>query len=329
MASSPIWWRLCRYPIVTTVTTNVLSYLLSLVLRMLFYSLDQVITTAEHVEERLLQVFSTVFHVPGCDIYKPEESAIVVLGGEYETGKQIAIHFSKLGYTVFALCRAQESSQYSDIVGTSADKQSISSLLHEWHQRRKHSDGRHYGLLAPMTFEMHSMSKSAHAFETIHACCETHSPHLIAAILLPEPNDSPNHPAGITGYHSAAPHAEQSPELDIALSRLSSWSNCTSRTIDELMHVISHCLDLLLASSGRVVLISEQPDLLHSVRTSASQPVHAAVAASLMRELEPLGIAISLVRTSSLTDPLRNSNKEQSGDRTIRESAKELSRNGR
>ncbi|OBZ75431.1 hypothetical protein A0H81_04125 [Grifola frondosa] len=61
----------------------------------------------------------------------------------------------------------------------------ISSLLYEWHNKRKKSEHSPWGLVAPIVLDTGSASQRAHAFETVHAYCAAHALHLVSLIVSP------------------------------------------------------------------------------------------------------------------------------------------------
>ncbi|KAH9951958.1 hypothetical protein B0H21DRAFT_715043 [Amylocystis lapponica] len=210
-------------------------YCVAIALFIALSCLNAILTCSEIASAALFELCSNVLAVRPCGIYRPQESAIAVVGGEADMGRQIALHFSELGYTVFALCRTQAEETSSDVPGTRKASNVSSQLLYEWHFKRKRSQrSASWGLIAPIILETGSEAQREHAFETVHAYCTAHSLHLVATIISPS-----NAPLGQT-----------------TLMDILNWGDVAERSLKEPIHVAQGCVDMLSSSSGRMILVS-------------------------------------------------------------------------
>ncbi|KAI0362319.1 hypothetical protein OH77DRAFT_1416564 [Trametes cingulata] len=228
----------------------------------------------ESFSVRLHERVSRFFSLPPCHVYGPRESAIVIVGGDDDVGRHLALNFSELGCMVFALCPDKRATPPSE---TLQDASNVSSLIQEWHQRIKRSGRSPWGLVAPIVLDMNSGTQRAHAVETVDAYCATHNLHLVAVIVLPTSAPTPPKPltSGPTG--------------------VSAWAEIVRRCLVDPISAVHGYSSLLAAASGRVVLLLASGDQVG--RNSAHLSALESAARFLRREMGPLGIRVSTVST--------------------------------
>ncbi|EIW60062.1 uncharacterized protein TRAVEDRAFT_45314 [Trametes versicolor FP-101664 SS1] len=228
------------------------------------------------------ELLSRFLTLPPCQVYPPRESAVVIVGGDDDIGRHLALTFSEQGCTVFALCPDQPASAPASPAQSSReaaqDASNVSALIQEWHKRIKRS-GRspRWGLLAPIVLDMNSGAQRAHAVETVDAYCATHNLHLVAVIVLPPSAPAPPQPQPLAG--GAA---------DVA-----AWAEVVRRCLVAPISVVHGYSKLLAAASGRVVLVLASGDQLEM----RSAHLHALESAAqfLRREWGLLGIRVATV----------------------------------
>ncbi|KAI0748304.1 hypothetical protein C8Q80DRAFT_731073 [Daedaleopsis nitida] len=230
------------------------------------FSVSQAFALSAH--ERLCRFLG----LSPCQVHGPRESAIVIVGGDDDLGRHLALNFSQQGYTVFALCPDRQPAVQS----APGDASNVSSLIQEWHQRIKRSgeSTSPWGLVAPIVLDMTSGAQRTRAFETVDAYCATHCLHLVAVIVLPAPSFITSKPAR-------------------AGLSISAWGDLVRGCLVEPISVVEDYAGLLSATSGRVVL------LLASGHHQWIPPLHRdvlrSVARHLREELTASGTRISLV----------------------------------
>ncbi|KAI0831496.1 hypothetical protein BC628DRAFT_1407942 [Trametes gibbosa] len=208
----------------------------------------------------LLCRFSTL---TPCQVYGPREGAVVIVGADDDVGRHLALDFSELGYTVFALCPDRPASDSSE------------ALIQEWHKRIKRSGRAPWGLVAPIVLDVTSGTQRTHAAETVDAYCGTHNLHLVAVIVL----------------HASAP-APPKP-LAGSAADVSAWADTVRQCLVDPISVVYDYSDLLAAASGRVVLLLTSGDQLG--RRSAHLRALESAAQYLRREFDLLGIRVATV----------------------------------
>ncbi|OJT14627.1 hypothetical protein TRAPUB_8873 [Trametes pubescens] len=228
------------------------------------------------------ELLSRFLALPPCQVYPPRESAVVIVGGDDDVGRHLALTFSEQGCTVFALCpdHPAQASPAQSSREAAQDTSNVSELIQEWHKRIKRS-GRspRWGLLAPIVLDMNSGAQRAHAVETVDAYCATHNLHLVAVIVLPSSAPAP-------------PRPEPQP-LAGGAADVAAWADVVRRCLVAPIAVVHGYSKLLAAASGRVVLVLASGDQLgmHSAHLHALE----SAAQFLRREWGLLGIRVATV----------------------------------
>ncbi|PIL24161.1 hypothetical protein GSI_13914 [Ganoderma sinense ZZ0214-1] len=251
-----------------------LNLALCISLQMLLAALSLVERVSDAAHERLCQFLC----LPACEVRGPGNSAVVVVGGDDALGRHVALSFSQLGYTVFALCPDKPQAQ----VPSDADASNVSSLIQEWHQRIKRSGHSPWGLVAPIVLDVNSDAQRARAVETVDAYCAAHNLHLVALLLVPW--------RGCTSSK-----ALQSGRAGMDLN-VSAWYEALRSHLVEPISIVQDYVGALAVASGRVIVLfssGHQPWLPSLQRLHKDTLLSAAH--FLSQELDPLGIKVSTV----------------------------------
>ncbi|KAH9981263.1 hypothetical protein BGW80DRAFT_322020 [Lactifluus volemus] len=140
----------------------------------------------EHISSILFERLSDFSAVPPRASFPTEKCAILIIGAQEGVGRNAALRFSELGYTVFALCpNRYEDSGHSPSPGRSAD---VASLLYTWHNRKERSRSIPWGLVAPMQLNLWSRPQREAVHETVRAHCSAYGLHLVALVISHCPN---------------------------------------------------------------------------------------------------------------------------------------------
>lgn len=166
-------------------------------------------------------------------------------------GRNAALSFSELGYTVFALCpnRQEESGPHL----TSDRPREVASLLYIWHNRKERSRSIPWGMVAPMPLNLWSRSQREAVHETVHAHCTNYDLHLVALVISPTSNS----------LHPTSPpfeNASNSTERLGAPPKIHAGEDAWRiSVIDEVTEPVIMACDyraLLSEASGRVIILS-------------------------------------------------------------------------
>ncbi|KAI8998471.1 hypothetical protein BD414DRAFT_407239 [Trametes punicea] len=232
----------------------------------------------ERIKARSHERLCDLLAISPCQVYEPEESAVVIIGGDEGVGRHIALNFSERGCTVFVLCPEALPLPQDQ---ARQDRSNASSLIQEWHQRIKRSGRSPWGLVAPIVLDMSSGAQRTHAYETVDAYCAAHHLQLAAVIVLP------------TSVRISTPGAPRS--LVRGRTDVSAWADIVRRCLVEPVSVVQDYSNMLAAASGRVVLLAASDDPAWTpsayVRTLES------AARFLRQELGSAGIRVSTVST--------------------------------
>ncbi|KAI0673038.1 hypothetical protein C8Q78DRAFT_1022475 [Trametes maxima] len=255
----------------TLLLVRVLSFLLFSFLLNAF-SLWEGLRTRVH--GRLCRIFAR----PPSQVYRPNQSAVVIVGADDDVGRHLALSFSELGCTVFALCPDKPAAPRL-LNEALLEVSNVSSLIQEWHKRIKRSGRSPWGLLAPIVLDMNSGTQRTHAVETVDAYCTAHHLRLSAVIVLPATGPPPPKPPA-SGPRDAP----------------TAWPDILRQChVEGPIAVVQAYSDLLAAASGRVVLLLTSGDQLRG--HPAHLGVLQSVARGLRQELGTLGIKVTTVST--------------------------------
>ncbi|RPD66322.1 hypothetical protein L226DRAFT_195573 [Lentinus tigrinus ALCF2SS1-7] len=220
-------------------------------------------------------------------LHGPTQSAIVIVAGDDDIGRHIALDFSELGYTVFVLCPDKPHGDPQSTASSTRDASNVSSrLIQDWHQRIKRS-GRSpspWGLVAPIVLDMTSSTQRIRAVETVGAYCATHSLHLVAVIVQPAP-----------GFIMSKPSREG---LDVT-----AWGDVVGRCLVQPISLVQDYMELLAAATGRVILLHASGDQVWS--SSLHKGIISSAAQYLRQELDPFSIKVSTVSVGPFAPSLK------------------------
>lgn len=176
-------------------------------------------------------------------------------------GRNAALSFSELGYTVFALCPNREEEGEESGTGRSRQVASVRSilyfafswqwlispkLLYIWHNRKERSRSIPWGMLAPMPLNFWSRSQREAVHETVRAHCTNYDLHLVALVISTTSN-SP--------FENASDDVPPKIHADQDAWRIS--------VVDEVTEPVIMACDystLLSEASGRVIILSNFAD---------------------------------------------------------------------
>ncbi len=189
-------------------------------------------------------------------------------------GRNAALSFSELGYTVFALCPNQwEESGPRLTSGRSRDVASVRSLhppflgsdlshqqkprcpklLYIWHNRKERSRSIPWGLVAPMQLNLWSRSQRETVHETVHAHCTTYDLHLVALVISPTSRQvRATSPPFENALHSTE-HPDVAPEIH---ADEDTWRISVVNEVTEPVIMACDYKTLLSEASGRVIVLS-------------------------------------------------------------------------
>ncbi|KAI0687130.1 hypothetical protein BC835DRAFT_1550884 [Cytidiella melzeri] len=250
--------------------------------------LVSLIASAEDALTSIFEWESRILSAPACGVYTPQQSAIVIVGGEAGLGQAISLSLSEHGYTVFALCsNVPATCSSSEQTTKSSD---VSSLLYAWHKRKERSTHTSWGLVAPISCDTKSGAQRTHAFETVHAYCVKHSLNLVALVVL-----SPSSPAKREEYR----HRLSKPAAHLELRNVypsTDWNSIDGLSWIEPILVIEDYIDMLSEASGRVVLLSHGQRECYLCRpVSLLHGVGQQIAENLGHLLRNVGIRVAFI----------------------------------
>ncbi|KAI1794537.1 hypothetical protein LXA43DRAFT_995466 [Ganoderma leucocontextum] len=275
-------------------------------LRLLLGALAVVERVTDAAHERLCQFLC----LPACELRGPRNSAVVVVGGDDALGRHIALSFSQLGYTVFALCPDKPQAQ----APSDADASNVSSLIQEWHQRIKRSGHSPWGLVAPIVLDVDSDAQRARAVETVDAYCAAHNLHLVAILVAPSRS-------------CTSPKPLQSGRAGLDLN-VSAWYEVLRSHLVEPISIVQDYVGALTPASGRVVVLLSSG---HQPWSPSLQSLHKGTLLSaahfLSQELDPLGIKVSTVSIGP-SAPAKASQITHAETSTARRAARKLGTGG-
>ncbi|KAI0281435.1 hypothetical protein BGY98DRAFT_958971 [Russula aff. rugulosa BPL654] len=141
----------------------------------------------EQISAVLFEIASDLYGVPPRASFPTEKCAVLILGAHEGVGRNAALWFSELGYTVFALCPNRQEEESGPHL-TSGRSRQVASLLYIWHNRKERSRSIPWGMVAPMPLNLWSRSQREAVHETVHAHCTNYDLHLVALLISPSEN---------------------------------------------------------------------------------------------------------------------------------------------
>ncbi|KAA1474897.1 hypothetical protein DENSPDRAFT_841562 [Dentipellis sp. KUC8613] len=300
----------------TTFVEEILAAVLPVLLSVLesicsffFQRLNTAVTILEVSSSRLFGLASRLLGIPPCGTYKPEDSAVLILGVQEGIGRSAALRFSELGYTVFALCPNEYEGGLQGSQMSSDGRRHVSSLLYIWHNRKERSRSLPWGLLAPVSLDVWSTSQRQRAVETVQAYCAKYTLRLVALVISPVPGCNSLSPY-MSLYRLAARGVDTCTSCSAEEER---WRKRILSQVTEPILMAHDYTWLLRQASGRIIVISPcSEDGLCDFGFSIEE-ARRAVCQHLCGALQPLGIRV----ISIITGPLEEASSRPFSDRLV------------
>ncbi|KAI0341758.1 hypothetical protein BDW22DRAFT_1358624 [Trametopsis cervina] len=255
--------------------------------RFCLWTLGALLTSAEALFTRIFEWESRLLAVPACGAYTPQQSAIVIIGGEAAgLGRAVSLSLSERGFTVFALCSAGLETVDPSRQASSTKSSDVSSLLFAWHRRKEKLPHTSWGLVAPILLDMRSGVQRTHAFETVHAYCVKHSLNLAALIVLVPASAAKRKEHG-------SRHPNVSMDLAHPDEHPSTQEAPETQSLMDPVLVIEDYIDMLALAAGRVVFLTHGPLECYLCRPVALlDGVIQRIAQNMSQQLESVGIRV-------------------------------------
>ncbi|KAI9446425.1 hypothetical protein H4582DRAFT_560210 [Lactarius indigo] len=246
----------------------------------------------EDITSVLFELASDSSGVPPRSSFPTEKCAVLILGAQEGVGRNAALQFSELGYTVFALCpnRQDDAGQLVSPGGS----RGVASLLYIWHNRKERSRSIPWGLVAPMQLNMWSRSQRQVVHETVWAHCNAYDLRLVALIIS---HDSKSHPGTGPLPIDALDATVGTDESHLGED---AWRNTVLEDVTEPVLMANDYRELLAEASGRIVILSNFADSTPLALLSLAG--RAATAESLANVLELEGIRVSSIYFGPLAE---------------------------
>ncbi|KAH9997245.1 hypothetical protein BJV77DRAFT_984134 [Russula vinacea] len=256
-------------------------------------AISVLLSVFEHVSALLFELVSDFYGVPPRASFPTEKCAILILGAHEGVGRNAALSFSELGYTVFALCPNRQDESGPPL--TSARSRDVASLLYIWHNRKERSRSIPWGLVAPMQLNLWSRSQREAVHETVRAHCTAYGLHLVALVISPH-SKSLHGPTPL--FENALDSTERS---DVPSGNHADEDTWRTTVLDEVTEPAIMACDyksLLAEASGRVIILSNFSE--RSPLAFLSLITRTAAAETLAEMLESEGIRVSSIHFGPL-----------------------------
>ncbi|KAH9005187.1 hypothetical protein EDB86DRAFT_2882124 [Lactarius hatsudake] len=265
--------------------THITFSVVKLTIFTLLAGITALLSLFEDISSVLFELASDSSGVPPRSSFPTEKCAVLILGAQEGVGRNAALHFSELGYTVFALCPNRQDDA-GHIVSPGGSR-GVASLLYIWHNRKERSRSIPWGLVAPMQLNMWSRSQRQAVHETVSAHCNAYDLRLVALIIS---HDSKSHPgtgpSPIDALDATVGTHESHLEED-------AWRNIVLDDVTEPVLMAYDYRELLAEASGRIIVLSNFADSTPLALLSLAS--RTATAESLATILELEGIRVSSI----------------------------------
>jgi len=255
----------------------------------LLTSITALLSLFEDISSVLFELASDSSGVPPRSSFPTEKCAVLILGAQEGVGRNAALQFSELGYTVFALCPNRQDDA-GHLVSPGGSR-SVASLLYIWHNKKERSRSIPWGLVAPMQLNMWSRSQRQAVHETVWAHCNAYDLRLVALIIS---HDSKSHPR--TGPSSFMNAGDETDRPDGPHENDFDEDAWRTAVLDEVTEPVLMAYDyraLLAKSSGRIIILSNFAGSTPLALLSLTS--RTATAESLANMLELEGIRVSSI----------------------------------
>jgi len=261
----------------------------------------------ELISSILFELASDFYGLPPRASFPTEKCAILILGAQEGVGRNAALSFSELGYTVFALCpnRHEESGPHVPS-GRSRD---VASLLYIWHNRKERSRSIPWGLVTPMQLNLWSRSQREAVHETVCEHCKAYDLHLVALVVSHDSKPSLSFMNTLDATGRTDPPSESPVDED-------AWRISVLDEVIEPVLMASDYKTLLAEASGRVIILSNFAEC--SPLAFLSLKGRTAAAEHLAEILESQGIRVSSIHFGPLAQDFRDRSLENHNFDSIR-----------
>lgn len=261
----------------------------------LLAGITALLSLIEDISSVLFELASDSSGVPPRSSFPAEKCAVLILGAQEGVGRNAALQFSELGYTVFALCPNRQDD--AGPLVSSDGSRGVASLLYIWHNRKERSRSIPWGLVAPMQLNMWSRSQRQAVHETVRAHCNAYDLHLVALIVS---HDSKSQTGTRPSFMNAldatgrvdGPHGSHLEE--------DAWRNTVLDEVTEPVLMAFDYRELLVEASGRIIILSNFAD--STPLTLLSLASRTATAENLANMLEFEGIRVSSIYFGPLSE---------------------------
>jgi len=205
----------------------------------------------QDISSVLFELASDSSGVPPRSSFPTEKCAVLILGAQEGVGRNAALQFSELGYTVFALCPNRQDD--TGHLVSSGGSRGVASLLYIWHNRKERSRSVPWGLVAPMQLNMWSRSQRQAVHETVLAHCNAYGLRLVALIITHDSKSRPGTGPSFMNALDATGRANGSHESHLEED---AWRNAVLDEVTEPVLMAYDYRELLAEASGRIVILS-------------------------------------------------------------------------
>ncbi|KAI9466243.1 hypothetical protein BJY52DRAFT_1220327 [Lactarius psammicola] len=245
----------------------------------------------EDISSVLFELASDSSGVPPRSSFPTEKCAVLILGAQEGVGRNAALQFSELGYTVFALCPNRQDD--AGHLVSSGGSRGVASLLYIWHNRKERSRSIPWGLVAPMQLNMWSRSQRQAVHETVLAHCNAYDLRLVALIISHDPKSHPGTGPSLMDTLDATRRADEE----------DAWRNTVLDEVTEPVLMAYDYRELLAEASGRIIILSNFAESRCGTPLALlSLASRTATAESLANMLEFEGIRVSSIYFGPLAE---------------------------
>ncbi|CAL1704996.1 unnamed protein product [Somion occarium] len=245
----------------------------------------------------LFHFISSRFMLSPSSVFEPRDSAVVIVGGQHELGRTIALHLSELGYTIFSLSSSHQHPTSDH--GPQSSSLSTANLVYEWHKKKERSPSMPWGVIAPIVLDTQSGPERYRAAETVQAYCMNNSLHLSAVVFLA--TDDLSVSLNDDTCQTISPYASKSP-WNSNRAQASIWADAAAQTFKDPIIITQDYVEMLAEAAGRVILVV--PSILSGL--SPYQETSPVVTSYLRRHLAPFGVRISSLVADRREPPENN-----------------------
>lgn len=289
---------------ITYITFSVVELTISTLLA----GITTLLSLFEDFSSALFELASDSSGVPPRSSFPTEKCAVLILGAQEGVGRNAALQFSELGYTVFALCPNRQDD--AGHLVSSGGSRGVASLLYIWHNRKERSRSIPWGLVAPMQLNMWSQSQRQAVHDTVLAHCNAYDLRLVALIISHDSKPHPRTGPSFMDALDATGRADGPHESDLDED---AWRNAVLNEVTEPVLMAYDYRVLLAEASGRIIILSNFANSTPLALLSLTS--RTATAESLANMLEFEGIRVSSIYFGPLAEGSMTRSPDGHGDK--------------